>query len=249
MKKISCIILISIGIIGSVFSQKLTHEIINDFMNSGSLTVISLKDNVRSELAHSLELLPYPMGWVPGKDLENPPSGSFQVTGSYVAVSEGKDLFIVLMVPGNMKNMNIRVDKIVGETLIGELLIPEFMFYDPQNPPKLPPPTYIHISKEPSRLKHLFSEQIIFGKWQIDEIEGCSFPSPYFISIKSKEESIAISNGEEIYLNWKLSPSGGYVYLEPDDFSERIIGILIDELTIEAYSDVNNCKFIFKKIN
>jgi hypothetical protein len=48
-------------------AQSLTFERIGTFMTSGSLKVISIQADTVLELAHSVELFPYPMAWIPGK--------------------------------------------------------------------------------------------------------------------------------------------------------------------------------------
>ena len=247
MKKHFYLSILTVFLFFTSVAQKLTIENIGEFMTSGTLRVNSIKKDTVLEIAHSLEMFPYPMAWIPGKDFKYPVNGLFEVTGSYVQTYDEKSLYMVLMVPGNTTNMNFRLDKIENETLIGELLIPEFMFYDPQNPPKFPPPTYIHISRDSSRLKYLFTGNNFVGKWEVQKVEGYTLPMPFVFSVNSLGEVQATAKGKETYLSYKLSPGGGYILLEPGDFSEGIVGFKTDENTIEAYSDVTHCRFLIKR--
>lgn len=231
----------------SLHAQKLTHELIDQFMHSGSLTLKTIRKDTVRELAHSIEF-PRLMAWLPGKDYAYPVKHAFQVTSSYVPTRDEKSLYIVVMIPDNVNNMNIRVDKIEDGTLKGELLIPEFMFYDPQNPPKLPPPTYVHISRDYSRLKHFFTKENLKGTtWEVAKVEGCALDMPFVFTLGAPGEAQAKAKGQETFLSWDIPSSGGYIFLEPGDFSERIVGMKVDEQTIEAYSDLTRCRLLIKR--
>lgn len=228
-------------------AQNLSHELIGQFLNSGSMTLKTIKKDTVREIGHSIEFFGI-MGWLPGNDYSYTVKHFFQVTTSYMITSVDKSLYIVIMIPDNMNNMNIRVDKIENDILKGELLIPEFMFYDPTNPPILPPPTYVHISKQSSRLKYFFSNENIKGtSWEVAKVEGCSIDLPFEFTFNNSGEGQAKIRGQESFLSWNLSPAGGYIYLDAGDFSERIIGIKTDEQTINAYSDLSRCHFIIKR--
>jgi hypothetical protein len=81
-------------------AQSLTFERIGTFMTSGSLKVISIQADTVLELAHSVELFPYPMAWIPGKDFKYSAKGLFQLTASYAQTQDQEFLYIVLMIPG-----------------------------------------------------------------------------------------------------------------------------------------------------
>jgi hypothetical protein len=243
------LIVILIFLQSKAYAQKISQESIGEFMFSGSLKLTTVCDNVVKELADNIELFPYPMAWIPGKDLELNSMKSYEVTGSYMLTNDEKSIYMVLMIPDNLTNMNIRVDKIEGKTLTGELLIPEFMFYDPANPPKLPPPTYVNITVKDSEFKDSFTIENMKGNWKIEENSGDDLFRDFKFTIDTEGNISATSKGEEMYMTWKLSPQGSYIYLEPGDYSERIIGKRIDDKTIEAYSDVSLNKFLLRRID
>lgn len=230
------------------YSQKYTNETIAEFMNGSSLKVVSIKKDTTRELAHSLENIPYPMAWLPGKDLKVTSSSLFEISHPYILTYDDKHTYMVLAVPRGAENvMNIKIQQVTKDIIEGELLIPEYMFYDPQNPPVLPPPTYIQITRDKSQLKNLFSPSNTLGRWEIKKVNGCDFPMPFEFTLKTEGQVEAKAKGEEMYMTWRSSPAGGYIYLEPADFSERIIGIRTDENTIDAYSDVTKCRFLIQK--
>ena len=229
------------------YAQQPTHEDIGTFMSVGSLKVESVKQDTVLELAHSVELFPYPMAWLPGKDLNRTPKGLFEVTASWMPTRDDKSIYMVLMIPENLRNLNIRVESLRNDTLRGELLIPEFMYYDPQNPPKLPPPTYIIVTKEASRVAHRFDMAKDKGRWEVVKVEGCEIPMPFEFTLNEPGETTATVKGEEVFFAWKTSPAGGFIHFETGEFSEGITGMKTDERTIEAYGDVNRCRFLIRK--
>lgn len=248
MKKTIMLFLLLCSINLPTHAQQLTHEQIGQFMTSGSMTVKTIQKDTIREIAHSLEFPKYLMAWLPGKDFGHPVNGSFELSSAYVPTSDEKNNYIVLMIPGNMNNMNIRVDKLEKNVLKGELLIAEYMFYDPNDPPKIPPPTYVHIYKDSGRLKYMFNKEKLKGSsWEIVKVEGCSLPMPFMFTLQDGGEANAKAKGEDMYMTWDLSNAGGYIFLEPGDFSERIVGIKTDEQTIEAYSDMSRCRFLIKR--
>jgi hypothetical protein len=242
------VLALSFGLAASSYAQQPTHERIGDFMSRGSLKVVSVRQDTVLELAHSVELFPYPMAWLPGKDLTRAPSGRFEVTASWVPTRDEKAIYMVLMIPDNSQNLNIRVDRLQNDTLSGELLIPEFMFYDPQNPPKIPPPTSIIITREESRVPYRFDLAQDAGRWAVVTVEGCEFPLPFEFTMNAPGESQATAKGAEVYFSWKLSPAGGFIQFETGELGEGITGMKLDERTIEAYSEVSRCRFLIRKM-
>lgn len=120
----------------SLKAQKLTDDMIGEFMLNGSLTIKTIRKDTVREIAHSIEFPKYLMAWLPGKDFSDSVNAPFELTSAYVPTSD---------------------------------------------------------------------------------------------------------------LTWSLSSPGGYIFLEPGDFSERIVGIKTDEHTIEAYSDMTRCRFLIRR--
>jgi hypothetical protein len=238
---------LALGLSTTGQAQQPSHEAIGDFMSRGSLKVVSVKLDTVLELAHSVELFPYPMAWLPGKDLQRAPSGAFEVTASWVPTSDDKGRYMVLMIPDNERNLNIRVERLQNDTLRGELLLAEYMFYDPQNPPTLPPPTYIQITREASRVAHPFDWSRDRGRWDVVKVEGCEIPMPFAFTLGEPGEAPATAKGAEVFFTWKPSPAGGFIHFETGEFSEGITGMKIDARTIEAYSEVSRCRFLIQK--
>jgi hypothetical protein len=228
-------------------SQTRFQEEVTNFLEDGSFIVTTVQQGVVKEIAVNVELpgrMPSQLFWQPGKDIADEGAGEFNST-SAIYVTDEKNLFLVLMIPSSMKPMNIKLERIESSVLIGELMIPEYMFYDPQNPPVLPPKTYVHLTKAALSIGNLFTEEILQGEWEVTNAEGCSFPVPTALYLLDNGAGQSVTGGNETYLAWKRTPGGGYVFLDfyLDEFSESVSGILINDNLISGVSSLTNCRF------
>lgn len=228
----------------NISAQSPTEKSISDLLDNGSFRLYTKQVDTIRELANRIAFLPT-MAWYPGRDLRGKSSAELQISSSYTLVKEGGAIFLVLMVPDNMTNINIKLSQVDEKGLKGEWMMPEFMFYDPQHPPKLPPPTFVYLERENTAASPSFTQQNMVGVWTVQKVEGCEFSLPYSFTVKSDGVATESPNGNEF--EYKISPAGHYIMLSPGEFSQRIIGRHMGEGLIEGFSEVTRCRFEFKK--
>ena len=228
----------------SISAQSAKERSVSDLLEKGSFRLYTKQVDTIRELASGIEFLPT-MVWYPGRDMKGKSSTGFQISSSYMLVNEGGSLYLVLMVPDNMINMNIKLQQVDENGLKGEWMKPEFMFYDPKHPPKLPPPIHVFLEQEAPVSSPPFTTQKMVGVWEVRKVEGCDFSLPYSFTVKSDGVAIESSSGNELAI--KISPAGNYISFSPGDFSQRIIGRQIDTTVIEAFSEVTKCRFEIRK--
>lgn len=231
-------------IVASISAQSPTERSVSDLLEKGSFKLYTKQVDTIRELAMGIEFLPT-MVWYPGPDMKGKSSTGFQISSSFMLVNEGGALYLVLMVPDEMTNMNIKLQQVGEKGLKGEWMRPEYMFYDPKDPPKLPPPTYVYLEREHSGGTPLVTRQNMVGSWYVTKAEGCDFSLPYTFSVKSDGTAIESPNGNE--LEFGISPAGNYISISPGDFSQRIICRPSGDGIIEGFSEVTKCRFEFRK--
>jgi hypothetical protein len=164
-------------------------------------------------------------------------------------VTDESNVYINMNIPTMEDQQLVRIDRIEGNTLYGELMRPEYQFYDPSNPPLIPPPVLITFKRTMSKTKQLTEEDVL-GNWEVVSTSTCeaNLVGSVFETKQHGAGSILLS-GEESYLAWKLTPSFTYIFLDAyaDDFSEALFGYFSDKDRIIAVSSLTECTVELKK--
>ena len=233
----------------SASAQQIQESQVNSWLTNAVFDLIAIQEGQARLLAHSLEFTNQ-LYWVGAEGLADATYvGQFNAT-AFIYVNEGSRLFLNLMIPSNMSGMNVRIDHVDEDALHGELILPEFLFYDPANPPELPPPTTIRLQKAQSRLMAMPSIESVHGRWEVTEVQDCDLDPGMVFRLAPDGEGGVVSEQEEEYMAWTISPSRTVLFMDSyaESLSESVAGHFLDTETLHAVSSLQGCRLTMKKL-
>jgi hypothetical protein len=229
-------------------SQYPTLESAELFFSNGLLEMHASQDGRVIPLAYNMEFS-FRLFWFGSEGMsQGAYLDRFGALGhSYV--TDESNVYINMNIPTMDDQMLVRIDRIEGNMLYGELMRPEYQFYDPANPPVIPPPVYITFKRTMSKTAQLTEEQVL-GKWEVVSTQTCEVNLIGSIAtlLRHGEGSLSLS-GEESYLAWRLTPSFSYIFLDAyaDAFSQALFGYFADKDRIIAVSSLTGCTVELKR--
>jgi hypothetical protein len=218
------------------------------FFSNGLLEMHATQNGTITPLAYNMEFS-FRLFWFGSAGMaEGAYLDRFGASGhSYV--TDESNIYINMNIPTMDDQQLVRIDRIEGNTLHGELMRPEYQFYDPSNPPIIPPPVMITFKRTMSKTAQLTEEQVL-GKWEVVSTSTCeaNLVGSVFTLSHHGVGSISLS-GEESYLAWKLTPSFTYIFLDAyaDAFSEALFGYFAEKDRIFAVSSLTGCTVELKR--